>query len=124
MPLTAHQLPLFGRGHGGELLVRDAEAAQGRLIDDADAARGDGPHRELRMGREAELSHDEDVERHVERPRDLVGHGYAAARKGEDDHVGTVGILPELGRQLTAGVGSVSVASCHRYSPFAARSRG
>jgi hypothetical protein len=34
---------------------------------------------------ESELAHQDDVERHAERPGDFVGNGNAAARQAEDD---------------------------------------
>src|SRR5581483_175826 len=57
------------------------------LIDDANASRGDRPHGEFRLRWRAQLTDDEDVERSVERLRDLVSDRNAAARQREHDRL-------------------------------------
>ena len=48
------------------------------------AAIDDGAERELGLEGRADLAHEHQVERGIERPGDLEAHGHAAARQSED----------------------------------------
>ena len=60
------------------------------------------------MSRNAELAHDQDVERSAQRARDLVAHHDAAARQREHDHVGPTRVGAQTLGEHAPGVGSVS----------------
>ena len=55
----------------------------------------------------AELTHEEDVERGAQRSRNLVGDRHAAAREREDDEVGVVPVFLQALSQLDAGFPAV-----------------
>jgi hypothetical protein len=57
--------------------------------------------------RKAELSDEENVERRIERTRNLVGNRDAAARQREDDDIIATAILLEALRQLNTGFATV-----------------
>ena len=60
------------------------------------------------MAGDAELSHEEDVERSVERRGDLERHRNAASRQPEDEHVVAARVRTELLRKDSAGLAPVS----------------
>ena len=81
-------------------------------VDDADAAARDRPHGVLLVPGHAELAHEEDVQRCVQRPRDLGRHGHAAARQPEDDHV----VAPRVRSSRAASARPASTRSANRRS--------
>ena len=77
--------------------------AQYLVVHDLDAVLADGTHRELGLGRETQLAHEDHVERDAERDRDLVGHGNPAAGKAQHDEL-VPRQVGELRRQAATGV--------------------
>ena len=76
------------------------------LVEDAHVALADRAHRELRLERDSELAHDDDVEWRVERDGDLVRDGDATARQAEH-HEALPRQVGQSARELTPGVGSI-----------------
>ena len=68
-------------------LWRNSKIGDGVVVEDLNAARGDGADREFRVFGGAKLSDQEHVERRVERSGDLEGDGNATSRKSEYDDV-------------------------------------
>jgi len=100
--LAPRQLVRLLGGDGVDHAVRDVQSAHDVLVQHAHAARGDGAHRQLLVAGNAQLAHEEDVERRAERLGHLGRDGHAAARQREHQHVRSVGVRPELrGEQAT-----------------------
>src|SRR5688572_25140390 len=57
------------------------------VVENPDAARSDGSHRQFAVARRAQLTHEEDVQGSTERCRHLEADRYAAARQCEDHDV-------------------------------------
>jgi hypothetical protein len=93
---------VLGQGHGPAHVGRH----QVELVADVDAARRDGPDRQLGLQRMAHLPHGQRVEREAERAGDLGRHHHTAAGEPDDHPVGE-----PLGRepvcQLPSGVAAV-----------------
>jgi hypothetical protein len=68
------------------------------------------PHRELLVPRDAQLAHDEDVERCSERLSQLVADGHAPARQREHDHVVPPGVVLQELCEEPAGLRAVPEA--------------
>ena len=103
---AAGELVALERLDGRQVGGAHAGSTENFLVDDPHVALADRSHRELRLVRDTELAHDDDVERRAERDGDLVRDGHATARQAEHHEV--------LGRQagqsareLTPGVGSI-----------------
>ena len=73
--------------HADDDLLVQPQLAHDLLVEDADAAARDCPHRQLRLPREPELADEKDVERRPQRAGDLARHRHTAARQAEHDHV-------------------------------------
>src|SRR5262249_54477532 len=95
-------------GHGLERRAGDLQRPDHVAVDDGDAPRGDRPHGELLVARNAELAHEEHVERRAERPRHLEPDGDAPPWRGQDRHVGPPRVLPHLLGQRLPGVAAVA----------------
>lgn len=76
------------------------------FIEDADATTRDSAEGEFAVPGNAELAHDEHVERCAQCPRYLVGHRDAAARKAEHDDVGPAGQVAKGAGKPAARAGS------------------
>ncbi len=59
------------------------------------------------MPRDAELAHEEDVERSLEGPRDLEGDRHAAPRQREDDDAAAASVAAQRPGEETPGLGPV-----------------
>jgi hypothetical protein len=94
--------------HRVNYVIGDSHHGHDVLVKDADAAGGDGPHRQLLLTGDSELADEEDVEWRAEGAGDLVGHRHPAARQTEDKHVGAVGVAAESPGEGAAGVGAVA----------------
>jgi hypothetical protein len=94
-----------------ELLWRYMERAHDLLVDNTDAARGDGAHRQLWLLWRTELANHEDIERRAEGPGDLVRNWDAPARECEDDGLSTGTLLmdelAEVRSQPLSGVDAI-----------------
>ena len=77
------------------------------MIEDADAAGGDGPHRELAMTGNAEFADEEDVELGAEGPSHLERDRHASPRKPEHDDIVAIRVALELPGQLSSRVAPV-----------------
>ena len=89
------------------------------LIEHDHAAAGDGPHRQLFVARQPELADEEDVERCVQGPGDLVGDRHAAPGQRQHDDVRTVGVCGQLLGQEPAGL--AAIGEDHGSSPHLVR---
>jgi hypothetical protein len=93
-------------------------------VEDADAARGDRSERVLLVAGHAELAHEEDVERSLQRARDLVRDGHPAARQGEYDDVVASCVVAQALRKQPPGVRAIPETLracrglCHLVSPL------
>ena len=75
------------RGFGNAVPAHDVR------IQHANAAGGDGAHRQLSMTRCPQLAHEEHVERSVKRRRDFKRDRDAAARQREHDDIVAAGVV-------------------------------
>jgi hypothetical protein len=82
---AAVQLNHLALHRGVERLLIHADAPGHRRVEHGGPAFGDCPHSKLRVPRRTELAHDQHVQRRRQCPGDLVPHGHAAARQGNDD---------------------------------------
>src|SRR6202022_4989621 len=99
-------------------IARDAQAIHDLVIEDANAVSGDGAHRQLLVARDAELTHEKDVERRPKAASHLIRDGYAATGQCEHQHVRAVGVSSELlGKQPTR-LTAISKALWHCFCPF------
>ena len=89
---------------------RDVERVDDALEQDTRAAARHGAEGEVLVAGDAELAHDEHVERGVERAGDLAGDRHAAARQAEHDHVVAAGVPAQALGQLPARVGAIPEA--------------
>jgi hypothetical protein len=106
--LATCELAALGRLDRLHPFRRDAQRLDEAAVDDAPAVARDRPQRQLLVARNAELSHHQDVQWRDERPRDLEGHGDAAARKRQHDDVVAPGVLLQQPRQPTARVAAIA----------------
>jgi hypothetical protein len=70
-------------------------------------------HGKLLIPRHAKLPHDKDIERRIQRLRNLIPDRNSATRERENDYVSSPGKRIELFRQLAASIGTVAKASVH-----------
>src|SRR5712691_328609 len=75
----------------------DAELIDDVAIDVPDASARDCAHREFLLTGNPKLSHDEDINWQSQFLSNLICDGYASSRQCEEDCVGLVEILRELG---------------------------
>lgn len=94
-----------------------AEGAHEVVIEDSDAARGDGTESQLLVTRHAELSHREHVERGVQRAGDFERDGNPASGQGEHDHVISPRVRTELRGEKLSGMAAVAEET-HRRHPI------
>ena len=87
--LTAKQLAALLFGDPLDDLRGYPQAPDEVVIDDDYPATGDCPHSQLFAARHAELADHKDIQRSVQRPRDVVGHRHTTPRQPEDHHVRT-----------------------------------
>ena len=99
---AAFKLSLFPAGCLFDSFGGDPQAADHLGVQDPHPAGGDGSHGQLFLARDAQLSHQEDVQRSIDRPGDLVGNGHAASRQGQHQGIIAVGILLQEGCQRLA----------------------
>jgi len=112
-PLAPVQLLLLRGGDRGQLGIGHPEAFHDRAVHHPDAPGRDGSHGQLRVGGDAELAHDEDVERCPQRAGHFVSDRHPAPRQGEDQDIGSIGILAQLRREAPTCFGTVAIASGH-----------
>jgi hypothetical protein len=72
---------------------------------------------------DAELAHEEDVERGIERACDLGRDGHAAAGETQHDHVVAAGEPAQAGRDEPARFGTIAEAPHLHHHPFRLASR-
>jgi hypothetical protein len=85
----------------------DAQLANDRFAHHAHVPDGDGAHRELRLARNTELTHEEHVERSPELARHFQSHRDATTRQPQDDDVLAISVGGEPRGELLAGVGAI-----------------
>lgn len=118
---AAPQFLLLDGGHG----VHDArmQPVPNRFVEDAHTAARDGPEGDLALSGNAELAHDEHVERRAKRLGDLVGDRDPSARKAKHERVGPAGEVAQGAGQAATGLGTVPECTRHRYeAPLTTRS--
>ncbi len=106
-PGALGQLRGRARHRGLELLRAHAQVTDQLVVEHAHPALGDGPEAELAVPGRTDLAHQQHVERHPERARDLVPDGHPAAREREDERL--LGAeRAEQRRQRRSGVATVA----------------
>src|SRR5262249_22648123 len=93
----------FLLGDGLDHLLRDLQLVYDRPIPHEHSAAGYGAHRQLFVLGNAQLAHDEHLERDAQRLRDFKGDRDTAARQGEYDDFGATLIGPQELRDSPAG---------------------
>jgi peptidyl-prolyl cis-trans isomerase A (cyclophilin A) len=83
LPLPPVQLPPLLSGNPVDQRLGRLQHLHHPIVEDADAAGGDGPHRQLLVARHAQLADQEHVQRRAQHFRDLVGDRDAAPRQGQ-----------------------------------------
>jgi hypothetical protein len=91
-------------------LDRDVQRLDELLAEHARAARGDRAERELLVPGDAELAHEEDVERRGQRTRDLEGDRHPAARQRQHDDVVAPRVLAQALREQPARLDAIPEA--------------
>lgn len=86
--------------------------------DDRRPAVDDRAHREFRLGRHTDLSHQDEIQRRIEPGCDLCGDGNAAARQCQDHRSLILVAGKSLGEQAS---GIYSILEAHRVNPGACR---
>src|SRR6478609_6263923 len=110
-PLQFTSLPLRDSVEG---LHIDSICPEHRVIDDPHSATRDRADAELLMAWQTQLSHDEDIERGIERDCNLERHRHAAPRQAKNEQVAPRGVAGgENGRQLPARIRTVDEAFRH-----------
>ncbi|MDW9227144.1 hypothetical protein C7S15_1711 [Burkholderia cepacia] len=118
--LAAMQFDRLARDHIGELRVGHAHRAEHRTLQMNRTARRDRAHRELGIGRHAELAYDQHVERRVQRAGDRIRDGHAAARQREHDDIAAARIIAQRVGQPAAGIGAIGKTLEHVRLPAVA----
>jgi hypothetical protein len=95
-PLPPDQFQALRPGHPVEDPGRDIEVPNHILVEDQGAAAGDGSHRQFLLAGNAQLPHDEHVERRSQCRGHLVGHRYASPGQRQDHHIGPAPVLVEV----------------------------
>ncbi|WP_167229749.1 hypothetical protein [Massilia rubra] len=85
----------------------NAVRTDGGAVEHADTAAGDRAHGVFLMAGQAELAHEQDVERKAERPGDGEADRNAAARQSQHQRVGASGVAGQRQRQEFAGLRAV-----------------
>lgn len=102
------KLVKFAVGDFGDLHLGDPELGDERLVQNFVTSRSDGADGELRLIRRAELADDENIERRVQRLRDLEADRHTAAREGEDQRIAVANRFGNsLGQNLSGFVAVV-----------------
>jgi hypothetical protein len=107
---SGFELGPFAAFDGGELGRRDPPHPDDIVVDDLGPLLADRPHRDLRPERQAELAHDEDVQRRPDRTGDLGGDRYSTAGQAEHDGIAD-GERGDHGGELPAGIAAVGEAA-------------
>jgi hypothetical protein len=96
-----------------ELRLGDTSKPDDALIayDERRTAVDDGAHRQLPLEGHTDLAHQNEVQRRIERRRDLRGHDNAAARQRENDRPQVL-VLRQRRRQLMSCVRSIRERHC------------
>src|SRR5439155_15142446 len=95
-------------------LGRDVQRLDQLLVENARAARRDRPERDLLVTGNAELAHEEDIQRRLELASDLEGNRHAPARKAQHYDVVPTAVSAQALRQEPPGLDPVAKASCCR----------
>jgi len=101
------QLVAFATLHLGKLLRRDPGTLDEVGVDVAGPVLADGAHCELRLERNTELAHDDDIERRLERSGNLVCYRHAATRQADHDDVRVRPIVRQAHSELSTGISTV-----------------
>jgi hypothetical protein len=73
--------------------------------------RRDGAHCQLLVARDAELADEKNVQGCAERASHFVRDGHAAAREGQNEHVGPIGVGGELLGEHPARLAAITIGS-------------
>src|SRR5207248_11053109 len=107
--LTALELLLFLADHRLDGTLRNPQAGHDVTVEHQRAARRERAHRKLLAAGDAELAHDEHVQRSTELLRYFVGDRNPASRQGEHEDIGTPRILGKSRREHAAGMTPVPI---------------
>ena len=80
---TAQLLFLYS-GHPVDGLLVDVEMIHYLVVEDAHTAGGNGAHGQFLALGDAQLAHQEEIQRRVQRRGHLVGHGHTASGQAQD----------------------------------------
>jgi hypothetical protein len=90
-----------------ELAARDAERFDDVVVHGVRAAARNRTHRELAMVGDADLTNDQNIERSLERARNLVGDRDPSPRECQDDDVVAIGIGAQQSCQRPTGFAAI-----------------
>src|SRR5205085_1265449 len=107
----------LARDHAGDRLFGDAEHFDQRGVAHDDPAAGDRAHRELFLTGNAELTHQEYVERQAEARSDFERDGHAAARQPDDTPIGAATVPDETAAKHAPGIVAISKIPCQNFPP-------
>jgi hypothetical protein len=113
MPFLSLQLGFRRGGHSFNLSVTHTSHSDEIAVQHANATTRDRADREFLLPRQAQLAHDEDVERNIERRGHLEPHGDSASRKGKDEYVGPVRIDAKFGGEPSTSIVAVTKSRTH-----------
>ncbi len=105
---------------GIEIILADASGLDDILVDDDFRFIAINDRRDSEFGLEidADLAHQNQIERRIDGPGHLQRHRYAAARQRQDHRIG-IGLRLDRGGKPAAGVGAIAeqAKAVHRITP-------
>ena len=107
--LAPRELGLFLPRHLVDDLGGNPVPGHDIVVENAYAAGCDCTHRQLAVAGQAELPHQEHIERRFERSCDFVRNRHAAAGQRQHDHVAPPAVVIEPQRQLGSGMAAVLI---------------
>jgi hypothetical protein len=98
------------------LIQRDSDLCNQRVIEQLNAACRECAHRDFRLLRQSNFSHYENVEGESQRLRYLSTNRYTAARKGENDGIGSAVVVFEMSDESLASINAIAKAVNRRHA--------
>ena len=107
--LTLAPLQFFFFFGGDEVndVSGNAKCLNDGFVQDPDPTRCDGAHTEFFVSGDAQLSHNEDIKRRAQFPGNLICHGNAAARQGQNKEIRLAFIRLKALTKYVAGLGTI-----------------
>jgi len=119
VPFLSLQLGFLRLGYSVDVSVTHTSHSDEIAVQHPNAPTRDRADGEFRLPRQAQLAHDEHVERYVERRRHLEPDGDSASRKGKDEYVGPVRIDAKFGGEPPTSIVAVTKSRTHTLAPCA-----